>query len=99
LNRSTVQPVSNAKSAAEQTYDTEIKRLRAIVASRRVTLDTTTIGVIEKNLQVIDDAIAQCRAALIKDPASRFLLESLNDALDTKVQLLRTAATLPARAS
>jgi len=46
---------------------------------------------------VIDDAIAQCKAALKKDPASRFLMESLNNAMDDKVQLLRTAAVLPAK--
>jgi hypothetical protein len=85
------------RASPEATYDTEITRLRAILAQRRSTLDTTTIKVIERNLQVIDDAIAQCKAALAKDPASRFLMESLNDALDTKVHLLRTAAMLPAR--
>ena len=94
LHRSTVHP---AALSAEATFDVEIKQLRAIVAARRSTLDTTTIAVIEKNLKVIDDAIAQCREALRRDPASRFLIESLNDALDTKVQLLRTAALLPAR--
>jgi hypothetical protein len=75
----------------------EITRLRAIIAQRKPTLDTATVHVIERNLKVIDDAIAQCKQALQKDPASRFLMESLNDALDTKVQLLRTAAMLPAR--
>jgi hypothetical protein len=88
--------VSN-KLSAEQTYDLEITRLRAIVNRRHSQLDSTTIAVIEHNLQIIDDAITQCKAALRKDPASRFLIESLNDALDTKVQLLRTAAMLPAR--
>jgi hypothetical protein len=98
LHGSAVQPVGlSNKPSAEETFDLEIKRLRAIVAARRSTLDTATVGVIEKNLRVIDDAIAQCREALRRDPASRFLIESLNDALDTKVQLLRTAALLPAR--
>jgi len=100
LHRSTGSPsvsLVNNKPSAEATFDAEIKQLRAIVAARRSTLDTTTIAVIEKNLKVIDDAIAQCREALRRDPASRFLIESLNDALDTKVQLLRTAALLPAR--
>jgi uncharacterized membrane protein len=96
FRRSSAKLVSNRPSA-EQTYDAEIARLRAIVALRRPALDTATIGVIERNLKVIDTAIAQCKQALGKDPASRFLLESLNDALDTKVQLLRTAAMLPAR--
>ncbi|HVX41413.1 MAG TPA: hypothetical protein VHB25_17745 [Gemmatimonadaceae bacterium] len=82
---------------AQQTYDREIARLRAIVDARRSKLDTSTVRVIEHNLAVIDDAIAQCKAALKKDPASRYLMESLDDALDTKVQLLRTAAMLPSR--
>lgn len=89
--------LASNKPSAEETYDVEIKRLRVILASRRASLDSTTISVIERNLKVIDDAIAQCRDALRRDPASRFLIESLNDALNTKVQLLRTAAMLPAR--
>lgn len=96
LQRSSVLPVANRPSA-ESVYDREITRLRAIIAARRSTLDTATVGVIERNLKIIDEAIAQCRDALQRDPASRYLIESLNDALDTKVQLLRTAAMLPAR--
>jgi hypothetical protein len=88
---------SATPSTVEATYDAEILRLRAIVNARRTQLDTATIAVIEKNLKVIDDAIAQCKAALARDPASRYLMESLNQSLDIKVQLLRTAASLPAR--
>lgn len=88
--------VANTTSA-EKTYEGEIERLRAIVTAHRSSLDSTTIRVIEQNLRVIDEAIAQCRAALERDPGSRFLLESLNNALDTKVQLLRTAAMLSSR--
>jgi hypothetical protein len=100
--RSTAAPaatrlVSNTKPTAEQTFDSEISRLRKVVDARKSKLDTATVSVIEKNLAIIDDAIAQCRAALHKDPASQYLNESLNDALDNKVQLLRTAATLPVR--
>jgi hypothetical protein len=87
----------SAKPSAEQVYTTEITRLHAIVERRRGQLDPVTIGVIERNLKVIDDAIAQCKLALIKDPASRYLMESLNNALENKVQLLRTATMLPAR--
>jgi hypothetical protein len=87
----------STKPSAEQVYTTEITRLHAIVERRRGQLDPVTIGVIERNLKVIDDAIAQCKLALTKDPASRFLMESLNNALENKVQLLRTATMLPAR--
>jgi hypothetical protein len=96
---STVPPSStrlaSSKPSIEQTYDVEINRLRAVLNRRRPQLDSATVAVVEHNLQVIDDAITQCKRALQKDPASRFLIESLNDAFDTKVQLLRTAATLP----
>ena len=97
LRRSTVPPsrLASAKPSAEQTYAAEIARLRTVLARRRPQLDSSTVAVVEHNLQVIDDAIVQCRRALQRDPASRFLMESLNDALDTKVQLLRTAAALP----
>jgi hypothetical protein len=87
----------NVKRSAEQVYDSEIARLRTIVDRRRGQLDPVTISVIERNLKVIDEAIAQCKLALAKDPASRFLIESLNSALETKVELLRTATMLPAR--
>jgi hypothetical protein len=89
----------STKPSAEQVYTSEIARLRVIVERRRSQLDPITISVIERNLQVIDDAIAQCKLALSKDPASRFLMESLNNALETKVELLRTATMLPSRSS
>ena len=89
--------LASSKPSAEQVYMSEITRLHAIVEQRRAQLDPVTVSVIERNLKVIDDAIAQCRLALAKDPASRFLMESLNTALENKVQLLRTATMLPAR--
>jgi hypothetical protein len=87
-----------ANRSIEQTYDSEITRLRGIVKERSAELDPATVTVLEKNLKVIDDAIAQCKDALRADPNSRFLIESLNDALESKVQLLRKAATLPTKA-
>jgi hypothetical protein len=89
--------LASNKLSAEATYDIEISRLRKIVDRRRGELDSSTVVVLEKNLKIIDDAIAQCRMALKKDPASAYLNESLTDALDNKVQLLRTAAGLPAK--
>jgi len=43
----------------------------------------------------IDAAVKQSRAALAKDPKSGFLTDQLNNALDKKVELLRTVALLP----
>jgi hypothetical protein len=87
----------STKPSAVQVYTSEIARLRVIVDRRRTQLDPVTVSIIERNLTVIDEAIAQCKVALRKDPASRFLMESLNNALENKVQLLRTATMLPAR--
>ncbi|HTK49131.1 MAG TPA: zf-HC2 domain-containing protein [Gemmatimonadaceae bacterium] len=83
--------------AAQPVYDREIGELRRIVATRRAQLDPKTIAVLEQSIAVIDSAIAQSRAALAKDPASGFLATQLNHSLEKKVELLRTAALLPAR--
>ena len=69
--------------------------LQRVVTERKAQLDPATVAIIEKNLQIIDAAIAQSRAALAKDPASRLLSDQLTHALDKKVELLRTAAFLP----
>jgi hypothetical protein len=91
-------PVTNvAALPVERVYDQEIARLQHVVQERRSTLDSSTVAVIERNLQIIDAAITQSRAALAKDPASGLLNEQLNSALTQKVELLRTAALLPAR--
>lgn len=86
-----------AHSAAELEYDREINRLRGVLKLRRAQLDPETVKVIETSLRVIDEAINQSRAALAKDPASAFLRDRLDNSLEKKVDLLRTAAMLPAR--
>jgi anti-sigma factor RsiW len=78
-------------------YDREIARLRTLIEQRRNQLDPETVAIIEKNLKVIDTAIEDSKKAIARDPASRFLMESLNQSLQTKVELMRTAALLPSR--
>lgn len=78
-------------------YDREIARLRVLIEQRRSQLDPATVAIIEKNLLVIDTAIADSKRAIAGDPASRFLIESLNQSLQSKVELMRTAALLPSR--
>jgi len=88
-------PLTNASAA--DTYSREIDRLRTIFARNRSQLDPRTAAIIEANLKVIDEAIAQSKAALAQDPASRFLNNQLNSALGKKLELLHTAALLPNR--
>ncbi|MBA3646679.1 MAG: zf-HC2 domain-containing protein [Gemmatimonadaceae bacterium] len=75
-------------------YNHEISILERIVSSRSSGLDPVTVQVVKKNLQVIDEAIAQSKAALAKDPASALLYDQVTRAYGKKVELLRTAASL-----
>jgi hypothetical protein len=69
-----------------------------MLEQRRPTLDTATVAVLERNLAIIDAAIAESRAALERDPDSVLLNRQLHNALGRKVQVLRTAALLPSGA-
>lgn len=84
-----------AMQTATQTFDREIAAMRKVVDERRKELDPATVAVLEKNLKLIDGAIAESKAALAKDPASAFLLDRLTHAYDTKLQLLRGVASIP----
>ncbi|HEX4933967.1 MAG TPA: hypothetical protein VFV33_12350, partial [Gemmatimonadaceae bacterium] len=86
-----------AEAGARSPYARDVAELRAIVSQRRSELDSTTIAVLEKNLELIDRAIAESRAALERDPASEFLADQLARAMTKKVAILRTVASLPAR--
>ena len=89
--------VASSTLPVEATYALEIARLKTIVNKRRGQLDPLTVAIVDRNLKLVDDAIAQVKQALQKDPASRFLIESLNNAFENKVEVLRTAALLPSR--
>jgi hypothetical protein len=85
----------NGPASSDAVYGKEIEMLQRIVSQRKTQLDSSTVAIIEKNLKIIDAAIAQSRAALANDPASMLLSGQLTRALDKKVELLRTAALLP----
>ncbi|HEU4878221.1 MAG TPA: zf-HC2 domain-containing protein [Gemmatimonadaceae bacterium] len=84
-------------SAAEQALAPEIAQLQKTLNQKRDQLDPSTVKVVEDNLALIDAAVKQARAALMRDPASGFLTEQLDNALHKKVELLRTVAMLPSR--
>jgi len=91
----TLRVVNDPGVTSEAVYSREIDMLQRIVTDRKTQLDSTTVAIIEKNLQIIDRAINQSKAALAHDPASRLLSDQLTHALDKKVELLRRAAMLP----
>lgn len=98
MSPAVVVAVNNApKSPAEAALAPEIEQLQDVLLQRRNQLDPSTVKIVEDNLALIDAAVKQARAALQRDPASGFLTERLDNALQKKVELLRTVALLPSR--
>ena len=75
-------------------YEREIAALRTIVNERFTELDSTTVSVLKRNLDIIDKAIAESRQALALDPSSRALSMSLERAVESKLALMRRVALL-----
>jgi Putative zinc-finger len=81
-------------SLADAQYDAAVADLEQALAKGRGRLDKATIAIVEENLTVIDQAIAQARAALASDPANSYLSGHLVEARRKKLDLLRRAAAL-----
>jgi hypothetical protein len=84
-----VQPIP-----AEQHYERAIAGLQQVADAQNAVLDPETLAVVRKNLAVIDRAIDESRAALVREPASTLAQESLLDALESKVTLLQDTVAL-----
>ena len=87
---SSVTPVS----LADAQYDAAVADLEKALKAGRGRLDKSTIEIVEHNLQIIDQAIAQARDALAGDPANSYLSSHLVEARRRKLDLLRRAAAL-----
>lgn len=80
--------------AIDTLYGREIALLRTAADASLGLLDSTTVGVVRRNLDIIDNAIRESREALAADPNSGFLLEQLDRAYERKVDLLRRLVLL-----
>ena len=96
-----VAPASNATPTAlvafrpaEDDYELAIADLERVLTARRTTLAPETVKTLETNLRIIDEAIRQSRAALVKDPNSRELTDMLADAYGQKLKVLQHAVEL-----
>jgi anti-sigma factor RsiW len=77
-------------SLADRTYDQAVADLQRAIEHERERLDPNTVAIVEKNLQVIDAAIAQAQRALEADPSNTYLNGHLADARRRKLALLRS---------
>jgi anti-sigma factor RsiW len=86
-----------AFAPVEARYVVTTTALRETLDERRATLDPATIATVERSLTTIDEAIAEARAALARDPADATLTRLLASSYEQKVTLLRRASELPPR--
>lgn len=99
VSTSPTSPVTTERTrvSAAVTYGREIARLENFVRQRGEALDPTTKAIIENSMRIIDSALVEARAALARDPASRFLTDQVDQTLQKKMELLRTVSLLAAR--
>lgn len=91
---SLVDSVQADLQAAEAHYDRAIQGLEQIARGEAGELDPQVAAVLQKNLQVVDQAIDESRAALRTQPASATAQEGLFEAMRAKVALLQQTVEL-----
>jgi anti-sigma factor RsiW len=89
-----VQSVETELKLAEEHYQKAIAGLEQITRTESAALDPQVASVLQKNLEVIDQAIGESRAALQTQPTSEVAQESLFEALRNKVSLLQDTVVL-----
>ena len=89
--------VPAAVIAVERSYASAVDELTETLDAQRATLAPETAATLRRALVLIDEAIAEARAALAADPANHAIRDALSANYEQKVQLLRRASELPAR--
>lgn len=93
-----VQGIAEEIRLAELHYQNAIGRLEQVAqldeASGETTIDPQTVATLQKNLGVIDQAIAESRSALRIEPQNAPARDSLFEALRRKVALLQDTVVL-----
>jgi anti-sigma factor RsiW len=89
-----VETVQNEVEAAQQQFEKAIADLEKVAKANQQALDPGTSATIDKNIGILDQAIAENRAAVKAEPASVAARETLFDALRQKVSLLQDTIAL-----
>lgn len=89
-----VQSIEDHFRLAEQHMQTGIAKLEAAAKVDESVIDPQTAAMLKKNLEMIDQAIAESRAALKAEPQSTIARDSLFNALRRKVALLQDTIAL-----
>jgi anti-sigma factor RsiW len=94
----TVEVIEIELRLAAEHYEKAIASLEALAAEDRTRLDPAVAQVVERNLVLIDRAIADSRTALQGQPGSLVAQESLFDAYRRKVSLLQDLIAMASEA-
>ena len=89
-----VQSIEDHFRIAEQHMQTGIAKLEEAAGAQESKIDAQTASMLRKNLELIDQAIAESRAALKAEPQSTIARDSLFNALRRKVTLLQETVAL-----
>jgi anti-sigma factor RsiW len=89
-----VQAVQNEVEQAQQQMETAIAHMEQIAKANQQALDPKTAATLDKNLGIIDQAIAETRSAVKADPNSVAANRTLFEALKQKVTLLQETIAL-----
>lgn len=81
-------------SGSSTAYEHEISALHSIVNDRLSGLDSSTVNTLRNNLAIIDQAIADCKAALANDPNSDAASSELTRVTQAKLTLMRRIVQL-----
>jgi anti-sigma factor RsiW len=79
---------------ADAQYDAAVADLERALGERRNDLNPRTVEILERNLKLIDAAIAQARQALEEDPGNSYLNRHLVESRKRKLDLLRRATAI-----
>lgn len=93
-DQKSVETVQNKVDAAQQAFEKAIAELETVARANQDALDPGTSATIDRNLGILDQAIAENRAAVTAEPASVAARETLFQALRSKVSLLQDTITL-----
>jgi anti-sigma factor RsiW len=104
IYRLTLSPVRDGRgrvgepgwAAVQADYDQAEQELAQLLATQRGRLQPSTIALVERNLDIIDAAIRESRAALARDPTNAELRSLVATASRQKVELLQWAARVAA---
>ncbi|HSJ08704.1 MAG TPA: hypothetical protein VK928_02295 [Longimicrobiales bacterium] len=82
-----------AVQAMERSYQDEIAQLQGVLRDQESNLAPETLAVLQANLEIIDRALAEARAALQADPGNDALNALVRSGYERKLDVLRSASS------